>query len=70
VNFLKQNLVMSAEWSTHDSLDHSPLAQRYVSGVIQAFLEIAVTVTCDLELPVTFNCDTELDFYVLYVILK
>jgi hypothetical protein len=34
LDFLKQNWFMSAEWSTLDSLPHSFLAQRYVSGEI------------------------------------
>jgi hypothetical protein len=50
VTFLKQNWVMSAEWSTLDSLPHSFLAQRYVSEVIQTSLELPVTVSCDPEL--------------------
>jgi hypothetical protein len=41
---------MSAEWSTLDSLPHSSLAQRYVSGVIQTSLQLTVTVTSDTEL--------------------
>jgi hypothetical protein len=49
LDFLKQNWVMSAEWSTLDSLFHSTLAQRYVSGVIQTFRKLTFTVTCDSE---------------------
>jgi hypothetical protein len=52
LNFLKQNGVMSAEWSTLDSLPNSSLAQRYVSGVIQS----------SLQLTFTFIYDPELDF--------
>jgi hypothetical protein len=58
--FLKQTWFISAEWITLDSLPHSSLAQRYVSGVIQTSLELTDTV----------KCDPELDLYMLYVILK
>jgi hypothetical protein len=57
---LKQYWVISADWSTLDSIPHSSLAQTYVSEVIQT----------SLELPVTVTCDSDLDLYVLYVILK
>jgi hypothetical protein len=57
---LKQYWVISADWSTLDSLPHSSLAQRYVSEVIQT----------SLELPVTGTCHPDLELYVLYVILK
>jgi hypothetical protein len=50
VNFLKENCVMSAEWSTLDSFPHSPLAERYVSGLIPTSLQLTVTVICDTEL--------------------
>jgi hypothetical protein len=50
LDFLKQNWVMSADWSTLDSLPHSSLAQRYVSGLIQTSLQLTVTVTYDPEL--------------------
>jgi hypothetical protein len=40
---------MSSEWSTPDSLPHSPLAQRYVSGVIQTSLQLTFTVKNDPE---------------------
>jgi hypothetical protein len=50
LDFLKQNWVMSTEWSTLDSPPHSSLAQRYVSAVIQTSLQLTLTVTCDSEL--------------------
>jgi hypothetical protein len=37
LDFLKQNWVMSADWSTRVSIPHSSLAQRYFSGIIQTF---------------------------------
>jgi hypothetical protein len=39
LDILKQNWVMSAEWSTLDLLPHSSLAHREVSGVIQKSLQ-------------------------------
>jgi hypothetical protein len=53
LDFLKQNWVMSAEWSTLDSLPPflpSSHAQRYLSGLLESFLPLKVTVTCDPEL--------------------
>jgi hypothetical protein len=50
LDFLKQNWVMSPEWSTRDSIPHSSLAQRYVSVVIKPSLELIFTFTCDMEL--------------------
>jgi hypothetical protein len=51
--FLKQNWLMSAEWSTLDSLLRfhlSSLAQSYVSGVRETSLQLTIRVTCDPEL--------------------
>jgi hypothetical protein len=50
LDFLKQNWVMTAEWSTPDSIPYSSLARRFFSGIIHTFLELTVTITCDLEL--------------------
>jgi hypothetical protein len=53
LDFLKQNWVISAEWSTIDSLPlflPSSLAQRNVSGVIETSLQLTFAFTCDQEL--------------------
>jgi hypothetical protein len=50
LDFLKQNWVISAEWSTLDSPPHSSLAPRHVSGLIQTSLQLTITVICDPEL--------------------
>jgi hypothetical protein len=48
---------MPAEWSTLESLPHSFLSQRYVSGVIQTSLQLTFRVTSDPELEfLTQNC--------------
>jgi FPC/CPF motif-containing protein YcgG len=41
---------MSAEWSTLDSLSHSSLAERYISGVIETTMQLTFMVTFDPEL--------------------
>jgi hypothetical protein len=53
LEFIKQNCVISGEWSILDSLPPflpSILAQRYVSGLIETSLQLTFTVTCDPEL--------------------
>jgi hypothetical protein len=50
LEFLKQNWVMSPEWSTLDSRPHSSLRQRYVSVVIHTYMELIFAVICDPEL--------------------
>jgi hypothetical protein len=50
LDFLKENWIMSAEWSTLDSLPHFPSCTVNVSVVIQTSLELTVKIKYDPEL--------------------